>query len=335
MIILKTFQQVFAVSVLFLVSILYLVSFCDFPTLGPANQAQEGSNRSSSHVNSAQIIHSAAAANHTTYDPFFVQQGGLLAKRAYLTQQAAFCEGEKILERILSHAATSPSAFTTQKDLENNGWTIKPSVPQVFSPAFEKPFTDLGLTPGPYRNPKQSALQDKSFLNIKNQVRPPVNSEFTNTFSPRNGVIIANLNVNPRSKIVTDAQLRKPPRHLTKTEIAEACKGANEDPGSLKHIFRDTIATPDTQNVMEEVLGENPMDPHLENYPWPGRTFKMDDPTGVALLGTAHGKGVAWLLIKNRHQIQKDIKEVTIFSYQRKEEGRQIGLGYYMMFTLT
>ncbi|KAL8700507.1 MAG: hypothetical protein Q9201_005406 [Fulgogasparrea decipioides] len=139
---------------------------------------------------------------------FFVQQGDTLAERAHLTQQAAFYEGEKILQRFLSHAATSPSAFTTKKDLENNCWIVKPSVPQVFSPAFEKPFTDLRLTPGPYRNPKQTALQEKSFLNIKNHIRrvprhdvvadtsrlqPPVNSEFTNIFGPRNGVITANL----------------------------------------------------------------------------------------------------------------------------------------------
>ncbi|KAL9596790.1 MAG: hypothetical protein Q9179_004501 [Wetmoreana sp. 5 TL-2023] len=174
---------------------------------------------------------------------FFVQQGDTLAERAHLTQQAAFYEGEKILQRFLSHAATSPSAFTTKKDLENNCWIVKPSVPQVFSPAFEKPFTDLRLTPGPYRNPKQTALQEKSFLNIKNHIRNSLTSS-----APATASSPPISNVNPRSKIVIDAQLRKPPRRLTKPEIdegvpkvanwadvvwiqsAEACKAANEDP---------------------------------------------------------------------------------------------------------
>ena len=65
---------------------------------------------------------------------------------------------------------------------------------------------------------------------------------------------------------------------------------------------------------------------------WPGQRFTPADDQYMALLGTAHGKGVANLVAQHRNDLgSKNIESITIFATQSFTQG----VWNHMLFTLT
>ena len=65
---------------------------------------------------------------------------------------------------------------------------------------------------------------------------------------------------------------------------------------------------------------------------WPGLEFRLGNPAFVALLGTAHGRGVVYLITQHASGLPgKGIEAVTMFT--SKDPG--FPNLYHLMFTLT
>ena len=81
---------------------------------------------------------------------------------------------------------------------------------------------------------------------------------------------------------------------------------------------------------------ESVPNPYNEKNPpfktlWPGVTFNKGTSQFQALLGTVHGKGVVWLLIKHPNEMPtKDIESITLFVTEAPPEYH-----YEMLFTLS
>ena len=112
--------------------------------------------------------------------------------------------------------------------------------------------------------------------------------------------------------------------------------------GSLKYVFKHDVVTAETKDIMKkaallsdpEYAGQDP-----DTYPddsfsrqWPGLVFRNGSPGFQALLGTPHGKGVAWLLVDHPDEFPgKDIESITMFTTTGIEDINE----YSLLFTLT
>jgi hypothetical protein len=94
----------------------------------------------------------------------------------------------------------------------------------------------------------------------------------------------------------------------------------NRDIKGLKYIFRYQIVTPETVAIIEEAASGK------KNLPWPGVTISMTDEyeehdrRGMAILGTPHGTGVAYLLSTHKAQFgQRIIESVQVWSDMKEK----------------
>ncbi|KAL8633173.1 hypothetical protein Q9189_001073 [Teloschistes chrysophthalmus] len=76
---------------------------------------------------------------------------------------------------------------------------------------------------------------------------------------------------------------------------ANAGKAAN-DPGRLRYIGHDLVRNPDTESIMFQIIRERSGGASSEAA-WPGHTFSMQEPEGLALLGTPNAVGTVWMLV--------------------------------------
>ncbi|TID26038.1 DNA replication licensing factor [Venturia nashicola] len=90
-----------------------------------------------------------------------------------------------------------------------------------------------------------------------------------------------------------------------------------------KQIIITSVVTESTRRILDRVrenLREEP-----EGVAWPGDRFHPDSDAGRAILGTIHGRSLAWFLIQNRHQFgNKSFWSIYLF---RREECNKTG-GY-------
>ena len=106
---------------------------------------------------------------------------------------------------------------------------------------------------------------------------------------------------------------------------ADRAKKLGQQPGNLKYVFRHEIVTPDTRFIMN--LAE-PMSGAI----WPGHTFRKGTEEFQALLGTSHGRGIAFLVATHPNEMPgKDIESATCF-VTKDAFGRDV---YHMLFTLS
>ena len=106
---------------------------------------------------------------------------------------------------------------------------------------------------------------------------------------------------------------------------ADLSRNAGAPPGNLKYVFRHHVVTLLTRQIIFQAVGSNV--PH-----WPGRRFTPDDDQYMALLGTAHGRGVANLVAQHRNYLgSKNIESITVFATQSPTHGPE----NHLLFTLT
>ena len=91
-------------------------------------------------------------------------------------------------------------------------------------------------------------------------------------------------------------------------EWQSQAKDRGLDIRELNYVFRFEIRNPDTREVIQRLLGRT-------YRPWPGVDAQMSNPGGLAMLGTPHGRGVAWLLASHKEQFGKrTIESVRVWS---------------------
>jgi len=99
------------------------------------------------------------------------------------------------------------------------------------------------------------------------------------------------------------------------------------NPGALKYVWRVNIFNPETYGIALEALQRK----YNEEPTTLGRRFSVDDEEGKAILGTAHGAGVAYLLAQHKEQMgMKTMRGVYVFQSPEKENVRKVlvrGLG--------
>ena len=92
---------------------------------------------------------------------------------------------------------------------------------------------------------------------------------------------------------------------------------AGNQASQLEYIFRHTIDTVETVNVIEHIVALSGGGA-LGGYPGITRSLNTDD--GLALLGTPNAKGPAWMLYDHRDKIQKRIDWIRVWTYKRQGE---------------
>ena len=109
------------------------------------------------------------------------------------------------------------------------------------------------------------------------------------------------------------------------------CTGSQKSATDLRYIIHDHITTLDTRMIMHKITGapiSEYVDLHLE---WPGLLFTMDQDQGLALLGTPHGQGIAYLIRDHSDQIQTRKPTVRMWVVHHPAFRDDPGNGYYYL----
>jgi len=103
-----------------------------------------------------------------------------------------------------------------------------------------------------------------------------------------------------------------------------------EEVHDLKFIMRENISNEDTLAIINNILDASPR--QSQAYTRSGLYLDMNSDHAIALLGTAHGAGVAWLLAQHRDQLgRKVIAGIRIFYSDEPPEGdRALNLLFYL-----
>lgn len=105
---------------------------------------------------------------------------------------------------------------------------------------------------------------------------------------------------------------------------------AGSKAGDLRYIFHDNITTDITKKIIEMIEGVKEEDERSLELPWPGRTYAVDSPQGLTLLGSPHGVGISWLYYNGRAVLgARNQIEVTIFSSPQPVEPPRSPTGFY------
>lgn len=135
--------------------------------------------------------------------------------------------------------------------------------------------------------------------------------------------IVASFNFSPAYKLKEQYQRQKKPvpENLAKelpfvTKWSDATwilwsqisKKQSKEPRDLKYVFRHYIITVATKDIISMAVdSRTPL--------WPGRKFTPNDDQYMALLATAHGKGVYNLLTQHPAEFEsRHIESITVFT---------------------
>lgn len=91
--------------------------------------------------------------------------------------------------------------------------------------------------------------------------------------------------------------------------------GSSEIP-CPKQIIITSVVTESTRRILDRVRKQVREEPEV--IMWPGDTFQADSEAGMAILGSVHGRSLAWFLIQHKKQFgDKIFKSISLF---RKNE---------------
>lgn len=106
----------------------------------------------------------------------------------------------------------------------------------------------------------------------------------------------------------------------------------------LRYIFHENLITPSTLRIMEIIEGSQSNEVRKTlKLRFPGHKYRVDSPGGLALLGSSHGVGRAWMYINGRNELglrKVEDMTVTVFTGQvleGKDEGRD---NYHLLWDL-
>ncbi|KAL8765769.1 MAG: hypothetical protein Q9209_007277 [Squamulea sp. 1 TL-2023] len=217
---------------------------------------------------------------HTAHSPTLIKRDDY---------SEAVAKGKQLWAALKQHCSqevTEPS-LQQLKELE---WTILDANEDNTDPpadGVEGMFSKLGLSTG---EQYYSRYAYSKFENIDGE---DVRNEFANSYGSKDGVIIAEDNKRIKGSTIAWST-------VTAFIWQDTCNIDKTDPKSLKYVFRDTIVNVNTKAFIDKVG----MD----------KTFKPEEEGFFALLGSANGKGVAYLLLQHSSFLgKKTIKQVVTF----------------------
>ncbi|KAL8917683.1 MAG: hypothetical protein Q9208_007809 [Pyrenodesmia sp. 3 TL-2023] len=203
-------------------------------------------------------------------------------------------KGERALDMIL-HDPPSTRVWTRQD--EDDAWCIYEyggdiSLSLGLAPVLEA----LGISADPVLVTGVFVSQNKEFTGSDGQIHPRTDGIYNNYFIPSAWAGRAVPLLHRWSDIVW----------LHWSTIA------GDDAHQLRYIVRENVRTPGTRSLIEHLeLEAEPDNLHL---PWPGHIYNMSSPNGLALLGSMHGTGVAFLLKDHSDVLGRRIPTVRIFT---------------------
>ena len=95
-------------------------------------------------------------------------------------------------------------------------------------------------------------------------------------------------------------------------KLTENKRYGPQDPARLRYLGHNEIENLSTMNIMRLII--NRRTGGNDDADWPGYTFDMNSPEGLALLGTPNGGGTAWVLIDRYAQLGTRHPKVTIWT---------------------
>ncbi|KAL8749434.1 MAG: hypothetical protein Q9184_006812 [Pyrenodesmia sp. 2 TL-2023] len=272
------------------------------------------------------------------------------------------CKGRRYLAENIQGARPNPPKWGFD-DLGRNGWVVSPGELSTFGIELQQAISELGLPTEKEKNFQIHANLVNRFKNKDGVETEPQGGEYKNRYIPpekngpmnptvKPGTIIGTYNFSP--KYYADVYLGGGEEDPLEGDALEAAvpplnswadvvwaiwaHTAGDQAGDLRYIFQDNITTDITKKIIEVIEGVKEEDARSLDLPWPGRTFTVDSPEGLTLLGSPHGVGVSWLYHNGRAVMgaRNQIK-VTIFSSPQPVNPPNSPTGffnYYMLWDL-
>ncbi|KAL8825209.1 MAG: hypothetical protein Q9191_004554, partial [Dirinaria sp. TL-2023a] len=184
---------------------------------------------------------------------------------------------------------------------------------------YETPFRSLNI---PLGNDNQNwvAYQDLDFTNCYGSGKKATGGSFDNFYNVPGRTIVGEHNVSPAYEIKSsyaEEHQSLPPdwekalpfvsRYSDVLWIvwADLSQKAGKPPGDLKYIFKHNVITQATTTIMERAVNSH-------KDPWPGKKFTANDDQYMALLATAHGKGIFNLVTQHPADLRsRKIESIT------------------------
>ncbi|EME87055.1 uncharacterized protein MYCFIDRAFT_77170 [Pseudocercospora fijiensis CIRAD86] len=156
---------------------------------------------------------------------------------------------------------------------------------------------------------------------------PVTKGSYENLFDLANGGLIAAYNYSPE-EMASKLGLQVPASRLVpfrkwsdvvwvgREEASAKYKEDNAGDGNavknLEHVFQYNIVTESTEDILRMVTGQR--DPKAVGV-WPGVSYPIEEPQGLAVLGTVHGAGVAWMLSQHKEAMGvRAIDRINVFN---------------------
>lgn len=247
---------------------------------------------------------------------------------------------DNLLQRVTD--LTGPKDLTPAEieDGHGKGWSIY-SGPNETPDEFDDIFNDLVIPNGP-ANQVRHAINNKRFWNCRHQGNSPTSSSFLEALNVQGRTITSIQSFSPafmikqfhsvEGKMPEGWEERLPDVHKQSDISWILWKDvAGDEAGASKYVFRHHIITDETKAIMEHVTG---VGEDLLYAPWPGHVFKFPSNSYTGLLGTPHGRGIAFMLTQHATDLAgKELDSITIFTTEGIMEDEHEA--YHMLFTLT
>ncbi|KAL9605452.1 MAG: hypothetical protein Q9179_001364 [Wetmoreana sp. 5 TL-2023] len=271
----------------------------------------------------------------------------LHTKRAVLTYEEARCNGERLynmIKQVYQGTRRSGTSYT-QANLDN-GWS-RITEHQELDPEWDGWFDEtLDRVPGRNEVVKIAMSQDKPFNNKNGVQKGPTGGYYQCYFIRSAAAIIATDIKSPKyllemqQKSAQEIPNLIPPLTVFSDVMWTVWKLLLEknspddghadddpenhtkeptDPSRLRYIGHDFINNENNVAVMEHIYEQTKADAEAQGKPepnteYPGLSFDLESPNGLALLGTPNGVGTGWVLMDQFRYLGPRKVTVTIFT---------------------
>jgi hypothetical protein len=239
-----------------------------------------------------------------------------------LNYETALAKGMKMLKMTRSKTAVTQSPSLTARDVKALGytrWTLSRSLP-----GFSRILDGLGIRGS---NSDFIMITERHTDNVTTSgtLVPATKAEFVSDINVKAGIIVALSNYSPTHEA---KMLRWPAatplpslKHWSDVAFLQwtHSQHTHEDVRNLNFILRASIKNDNTVAIAESICNALPR--QSERFTYPGLYLDINCDEAVALLGTPHGVGVAWLLAQHRHQLgHKVIAGIRMFYGHERAE---------------
>ena len=227
------------------------------------------------------------------------------------------------------HPAFSP--WANNDLLTRFGWNeFEEAEDEETFESMEPALQGLGLSTNVGDYELVTLSQNGPFTNSDGQRGEPSFAYYKGYYSPRQGVIINLRRKSPEAKIEERRRNFKPGDLPVPTLVPDLrrssdviwlqwvklCSRGGTPQSDLRFVLNYYIVTERTKKVLKEALTRQ----NAGISEWPGHEFDASSDEGLAIMGTAHGSGTAFLLADHRLIIPKKIRSFVVWSLEEGYE---------------